>query len=130
MIERTAAEFRQLFASGEISATDIVQVFLDAIRQRDPRIKAFLHVDDTGAIVRARVVDGKRSRGETLGPLAGVPAALKDVLCVRAQPATCGSKILRNFVPPYDAHVVARLRQADAILVGKTNMDEFAMGSS
>src|SRR5207244_8378898 len=65
-----------------------------------------------------------------LGALAGLPLALKDVLCVRGQPTTCASKILRNFVPPYDAHVVARLRQADAVLLGKTNMDEFAMGSS
>src|SRR5262249_9114974 len=68
--------------------------------------------------------------GEPLGPLAGVPVALKDVLCTRGQPTTCGSKILQHFVPPYDAHVVSRLKQADAVLLGKTNLDEFAMGSS
>lgn len=130
MIDKSAAEIRQLFAGGQVSARDIVQSFLDSIRQRDAALKAFLHVDETDALARARLLDEKHARGETLGPLAGVPVVLKDVLCVRGQPTTCGSKILASFMPPYDAHVVSRLREADAILLGKTNMDEFAMGSS
>src|SRR5262249_16840325 len=104
--------------------------FLDAVRRRDPRVQAFLHVDEAAALGQARAVDGKRRRGEPLGPLAGVPVALKDVLCTRGQPTTCGTKILQHFVPPYDANVVSRLKQADAVLQGKTNLDEFAMGSS
>ena len=79
---------------------------------------------------QARAVDAKRQRGEPVGLLAGLPVAVKDVLCIKGQPTTCGSKILQNYRPPYDAHVVERLRAADAVLIGKTNMDEFAMGSS
>ncbi|MBM4071523.1 MAG: Asp-tRNA(Asn)/Glu-tRNA(Gln) amidotransferase subunit GatA [Planctomycetes bacterium] len=130
MMDTSAAEIRQLFVGGQASAREITHSCLEVIRQRDGNIKAFLHVDEAGALDQARLVDEKRARGEALGQLAGVPVALKDVLCVRGQPTTCGSKILASFTPPYDAHVVARLRQADAILVGKTNMDEFAMGSS
>src|SRR5262249_13921680 len=104
--------------------------FLEAIRQRDPQVKAFLLVDEAAAIEQARAVDANRKQGGPLGPLAGVPVAVKDVLCTRGQRTTCGSKILRNFMPPYDAHALTRLTPADAVLIGKTNMDEFAMGSS
>jgi aspartyl-tRNA(Asn)/glutamyl-tRNA(Gln) amidotransferase subunit A len=130
MIERTAAELLQLLHPGDTTSEAVTGAFLEAIRQRDPRVKAFLHVDPANALAQARAVDAKRQRGETLGKLAGVPIALKDVLATAGQPTTCGSKILQNFVPPYDATVVARLKQADAVLLGKTNMDEFAMGSS
>src|SRR5262249_4583326 len=103
---------------------------LDAIRTRDGNVQAFQHVDEAGALERARDVDARRSRGGPLGALAGLPIALKDNLCVRGQPTTAGSNMLANYRPPYDAHVIERLRQADAVLVGKTNLDEFAMGSS
>ena len=99
-------------------------------RARTATLNAFLHVARDEALAQARAVDAKRARGEALGPLAGVPIALKDAICTRGVPTTAGSKILAGYVPPYDATVVARLRAADAVLVGKTNMDEFAMGSS
>jgi aspartyl-tRNA(Asn)/glutamyl-tRNA(Gln) amidotransferase subunit A len=130
MIERTAAGLLQLLSRGEITSESLTGQFLQAIRARESRVKAFLHVDESGALEQAREVDAKRKRGEMLGALAGIPVAVKDMLCTRGQPTTCGSKILQNFVPPYDAHVITRLKQADAVLIGKTNMDEFAMGSS
>jgi len=130
MIERTAAELLGFLSRGEISAEDLTGRFLQAIRDREPRVRAFLHVNEVGALQQARAVDHKRRHGEALGPLAGIPVAVKDVLCTQGQPTTCASKILQNFVPPYDAHVITRLRLADAVLIGKTNMDEFAMGSS
>ncbi|MGH7223582.1 MAG: Asp-tRNA(Asn)/Glu-tRNA(Gln) amidotransferase subunit GatA [Gemmataceae bacterium] len=130
MLERTATELSDFLARREISAEALTRAFLQAIRQRDPQVRAFLHVDEDGALEQARSVDVLRQRGEPLGPLAGVPVAIKDLLCVRGQPATCASKMLQNYRPPYDAHVIGRLRQAEAVLIGRTNMDEFAMGSS
>jgi aspartyl-tRNA(Asn)/glutamyl-tRNA(Gln) amidotransferase subunit A len=130
MIERTTAELLNSLSRGEISSEDLTGQFLQAVRQRDPRVRAFLHVDEASALEQARAVDAKRRQGKPLGALAGVPVAVKDVLCTAGQPTTCGSKILEHFKPPYDAHVITRLRQADAVLLGKTNLDEFAMGSS
>ncbi len=128
--ERTAAEMLHALEQGQVTSEALTGEFLQAIRQRDPRVKAYLHVDESAALEQARAADAKRKRGEALGRLGGVPVAVKDVLCTRGQPTTCGSKVLQNFVPPYDAHVIALLKQADAVLLGKTNMDEFAMGSS
>src|SRR5262249_53688746 len=117
-------------AKREITSETITQGYLRAICERDPRIGAFLHVDEENALQQAREKDAKRKRREPLGLLAGIPVAVKDVLCIAGQPTTCGSKILQHFKPPYDATVIARLKKADAVLLGKTNMDEFAMGSS
>jgi aspartyl-tRNA(Asn)/glutamyl-tRNA(Gln) amidotransferase subunit A len=130
MIERTATDLLGLLARGEVTSEALTQQFLDAIRRREPHVKAFLLVDEQGALEEARGVDARRLRGEQLGLLAGIPIAIKDVLCTRGQRTTCGSKVLETFVPPYDAHVIERLRGADAVLLGKTNLDEFAMGSS
>ncbi|MEE1938645.1 Asp-tRNA(Asn)/Glu-tRNA(Gln) amidotransferase subunit GatA [Streptomyces sp. TRM 70361] len=126
----TAAETAARIASGEISAVEVAEAHLARIEAVDEKVHAFLHVDREGALARARAVDAKRARGERLGPLAGVPLALKDIFTTEGVPTTCGSKILEGWIPPYDATVTRRLREADVVVLGKTNMDEFAMGSS
>lgn len=112
------------------SAAAAVERCLAAIEALDGRVGAFLEVDRDGALRQAEALDLRRARGEPLGPLAGVPIALKDVLCRRGWVVSCASRMLERFVAPYDATVVARLLAADAILIGRVNMDEFAMGSS
>ena len=128
--EATAHALSTRLQEGEITARQLVEATLDRIDSVDGQINAFISVDAEGALAQADAIDQRRSAGETLGPLAGIPLALKDVLCVRGGRTTCGSKILENYIAPYDATAVARLRAADAIFIGKTNMDEFAMGSS
>ena len=130
LIKFTAAETAAAIASGEVSATEVTQAHLDRIAAVDEKVHAFLHVDTEGALGAARAVDAKRARGEELGPLAGVPLALKDVFTTKGIPTTCGSKILEGWLPPYDATLTRRLKDADVVILGKTNMDEFAMGSS
>ncbi len=115
---------------GEVRAQDVAEAALARIERIDPGIHAFLTTSRESLMAQAKAVDEKRARGEALGPLAGVPVAIKDALCTRGMTTSSGSKILEGYVPPYDATVVARLRAADALLPGKTNMDEFAMGSS
>jgi aspartyl-tRNA(Asn)/glutamyl-tRNA(Gln) amidotransferase subunit A len=115
---------------GELKAVEVAEATLASISARNGELNAFLHVAKEEVMDQARAVDAKRARGEALGALAGVPVALKDALCTRGVPSTAASKILAGYVPPYDATVVARLKAADALLPGKTNMDEFAMGSS
>ncbi len=115
---------------GETTALAVAEEALARIGARNAELNAFLTVSTDEVLAQARAVDAKRARGETLGPLAGVPIALKDALCTRGVRTTAGSKILERWIPPYDATVVAKLRAADAVLPGKTNMDEFAMGSS
>jgi aspartyl-tRNA(Asn)/glutamyl-tRNA(Gln) amidotransferase subunit A len=128
-IERTAAELLTAQEQGA-TAEAIMAAFLEAIRWRDGKVRAFLYVDEARALEQARAVDAKRKAGQPLGKLAGVPVAVKDVLCTAGVPTTCGSKMLEHFKPPYDATVITALRNADAVIIGKTNMDEFAMGSS
>ncbi|MGP3928146.1 Asp-tRNA(Asn)/Glu-tRNA(Gln) amidotransferase subunit GatA [Streptomyces sp. 8N616] len=126
----TAAETAAKIASGELTAVAVAEAHLARIEAVDEKVHAFLHVDREGALAQARAVDEKRARGEKLGPLAGVPLALKDVFTTEGIPTTCGSKILEGWIPPYDATLTKRLKEADVVVLGKTNMDEFAMGSS
>ncbi|MEV4538412.1 Asp-tRNA(Asn)/Glu-tRNA(Gln) amidotransferase subunit GatA [Asanoa sp. NPDC049518] len=126
----TAAELAGTIASGDVSAEEVTRAHLDRIAAVDGKVHAFLHVDADGALEAARKVDAKRANGDQLGPLAGVPVAVKDVLTTRGVPTTAGSKILEGWRPPYDSTVVERLRDAGTVILGKTNMDEFAMGSS
>jgi aspartyl-tRNA(Asn)/glutamyl-tRNA(Gln) amidotransferase subunit A len=130
IIGATAGELLQRLERGDVTCVETTTAYLDAIALNDARVKAFLHVDWDHAIAQARAADEKRGRGEPLGVLGGLPVAVKDVVCTEGQPTTCASRMLKGFIPPYDAHVVTRLKKADAVLIGKTNMDEFAMGSS
>ena len=125
-----ATTLAALIASGESSAREVARAHLDRIGAVDEAVHAFLHVDTDGALAAADAVDAARTAGIPLGPLAGVPLALKDVLAMRGVPTTCGSKILEGWRPPFDATIVGKLRAAGLVILGKTNMDEFAMGSS
>ncbi|QMU78983.1 Asp-tRNA(Asn)/Glu-tRNA(Gln) amidotransferase subunit GatA [Streptacidiphilus sp. PB12-B1b] len=126
----TAADTAAAVAAGTVSAVEVAQAHLARIDAVDGKVHAFLHVDTEGALAAARAVDAKRAKGEELGPLAGVPLALKDVFTTKGVPTTAGSKILEGWIPPYDATVTRRLKEAGVVVLGKTNMDEFAMGSS
>jgi len=126
----TAADLSAALRSKDVSATEVTQAHLDRIAEVDGRVHAFLHVAAEEALAAAEQVDSRRAAGAELGPLAGVPVALKDVFTTIDMPTTAGSRILNQWRPPYDATITTRLRRAGAIILGKTNMDEFAMGSS
>ena len=130
LTRQEAGVLARAIAEGEVSSEEVTRAHLDRIGDVDDRVHAFLQVIDEAAIATARAIDAKRSAGDHLGPLAGVPLALKDVLTMKGVPTTCGSRILEGWRPPYDSAVVERLRAADIVILGKTNMDEFAMGSS
>ncbi|CAN5535014.1 hypothetical protein BH10ACT7_BH10ACT7_05450 [soil metagenome] len=129
LIHLSAAALSEKLASGEVSSVEATKAHLDRIAAVDGDVHAFLHVNADALDAAARV-DERRASGEKLGELAGVPIAIKDVLCTIGMPSTAGSKILEGWIPPYDATPVALLRAAGLVPLGKTNMDEFAMGSS
>jgi aspartyl-tRNA(Asn)/glutamyl-tRNA(Gln) amidotransferase subunit A len=130
IIEKTASELVDLLEKKEISSSEVTSAFCDRIEAVDQKVRAFLHYDRSAALQRARQVDSLRAQGKPVGLLAGVPVAVKDILCARGEPTTCGSKMLENFKAPYDAAVITKLDQAGAVRIGRVNMDEFAMGSS
>jgi aspartyl-tRNA(Asn)/glutamyl-tRNA(Gln) amidotransferase subunit A len=127
LTQMTGAELGAAIAAGETSAVEVTRAHLDRIAAVEDRVHAYLHVDADGALAAARAVDA--SDGPK-GPLAGVPLALKDVIVTRGVPTTVGSRILEGWLPPYDATVTEKLKKAGVVILGKTNMDEFAMGSS
>jgi aspartyl-tRNA(Asn)/glutamyl-tRNA(Gln) amidotransferase subunit A len=129
LYELTIAEARELLARGEITSVELTQACLDRIVAVDNQVRAFLAIDDAAALEQARAADELRGRGKT-PQLHGIPIAIKDVISTEGLTTTCGSKMLENYEPPYDATVVARLKAAGAVLIGKTNCDEYAMGSS
>jgi aspartyl-tRNA(Asn)/glutamyl-tRNA(Gln) amidotransferase subunit A len=131
LIRLTAEELAQKVHAREVSSVEVTRAHLDRIAETDPVVHAFLHVGAASALAAAAEVDAALAAGEPpVSPLAGVPLALKDVFTTADMPTTCGSKILDGWRPPYDATVTARLRRAGVVILGKTNMDEFAMGSS
>lgn len=130
LIKLTAAETAAKIASGEVSAREVTQTHLDRISAVDDQVNAFLTMDADGALAAADAVDTARASGEKLPPLAGVPLALKDVVVTKGLQTTSGSKILEGWIPPYDATITTKMREAGIVILGKTNMDEFAMGSS
>lgn len=126
----TVAQLQEQMAQRKLCAEHVTAAYLDRIEQLDDGIHAYLRVNAETALAAARAIDQRRRAGETLGPLAGIPVSIKDNLCDRTTPTTCASRMLESFQPPYDAAVIERLKAADAILIGRTNLDEFAMGGS
>lgn len=130
VIFKTAYQIAQMFKNGEITAVEIVKSFIDRVEKYESKIDAFNSFNISKIIKRAELLDEKRSKGETLGPLAAVPFIIKDNILVKDEPTTCSSNMLKDYISTYDATVVKKIEDADGILFGKTNLDEFAMGSS
>ncbi|MBC7216608.1 MAG: Asp-tRNA(Asn)/Glu-tRNA(Gln) amidotransferase GatCAB subunit A, partial [Candidatus Caldatribacterium sp.] len=126
----TIEDYQNLFARGELSPRELLTIFFARIREVDPLLNAFLFVNEERAFARAQKLEEEGKGRDARPPLWGIPMAIKDNICTLGIPTTCGSRILEGFIPPYNATVIERLEAAGAIVLGKTNMDEFAMGSS
>ncbi len=127
---QSTSELVAAMQSGELTSRALTEECLARIRERNPTLNAFISVDEAGALAQADAIDSRRKSGASVGLLHGIPVGIKDNMCQTGIRTTCGSRMLQNFKPPYDAHVVERLLAEDAVIIGKTNMDEFAMGSS
>jgi aspartyl-tRNA(Asn)/glutamyl-tRNA(Gln) amidotransferase subunit A len=125
-----AYELAPMLSSGQLSSREVTRFFLDRIERLEPVVRAYISWDGDLALEAADRVDRRRASGEALSPLAGIPISLKDILCTTDSKTTCGSRMLENYRSPFDAHLVARLREAGLVILGKTNLDEFAMGGS
>ena len=130
LYDLTIHQAARLLAERQITATELAEAVLARVEAVEPRVSAYITLTADAAIRQAAEADERRHRGETRGPLDGIPLAIKDILSTQGVVTTCGSRILDGYVPPYDATVIAKLREAGFVMVGKTNMDEFAMGSS
>ncbi len=127
---RTASDLNRELESKRISSEEIVRAVIDRTRAVDEKVCAFISFDEDDAIAQAKASDARRARGEALGPLDGIPVGIKDIMAVKGQPLTCASRMLGKFVSPYDATSIRKLKDAGAVVWGRLNMDEFAMGSS
>ena len=130
ILELTALELGKKIKAGEITVKEAVQAVIDRAKEVEPVINSYVTLDEAGAFAQAEEIQKKIDAGELTGPLAGVPVAIKDNMCIKEQLTTCSSKILSNFKPTYTAEAVENLKKAGAVIIGKTNMDEFAMGST
>ena len=128
--ELSASSIKEKIINREISAQEVVEDLFEWIALKEPSVKAYLTLDKEGALLKAKQIDEKLSNSGKVGLLAGIPVAIKDNICTSGMKTTCASKILEDFTPPYDAFVVKRIKEEDAVIIGKTNLDEFAMGSS
>jgi aspartyl-tRNA(Asn)/glutamyl-tRNA(Gln) amidotransferase subunit A len=130
LTDRTAAELLGDLNAKRVSSAEVTKAFIEQIEKLDGKVKAFLRCDGDAAVAQAKAIDVRRARNQPVGLLGGLPIAVKDLICTKGQLTTCASKILANFRPPYDATIIEKLRAADAVFLGRTNMDEFAMGGS
>lgn len=130
LMSLTAVELGRKIQAKEVTAVEATQAALEAIKAKEERVNGFVTVDEAGALKKAQEIQAKIDAGELTGPLAGVPVAIKDNMCTQGMKTTCSSKILYNFIPTYSAEAVKKLEEAGAVVIGKTNMDEFAMGST
>lgn len=130
ILEMTLHEVSQKLKNKEVSSVELTKASIERIRETEPKIDAFLTITEKNALNEAKIADEKFNKGEIISPLMGIPMAIKDNICTDGIKTTCASKMLENFVPPYDATVIEKLKNAGAVMMGKTNMDEFAMGGS
>ena len=129
ILKTDALTLGKLIKSGELTSVQVTSAFMDAIRAKDPVINSYITISDA-ALDEAALIDEKIKKGELTGPFAGVPVAVKDNICTKGMLTSCASRMLSNFIPPYDATVVSKIKEEGMVILGKTNMDEFAMGST